>query len=151
MPVTLDRQKIAAIRDLRRCSSMKQRRGSRECRRTRGPSNTIRDRGRHFAAHSKPWSSNATRPEPKSSHNAIDASTRGRGRIAHRSAELGYGRIAVDVVWITDEQRPFMPAKASPNHKLNVLVDHEVGSGCCGTDVAAGSTQTRRQRYRRTG
>ena len=36
-------------------------------------------------------------------------------------AKLGYGRIAVDVVWITDEQRPFMPAKASTNHKLNIL------------------------------
>ena len=36
-------------------------------------------------------------------------------------AKLGYGRIAVDVIWITDEQRPFMPAKASTNHKLNIL------------------------------
>ena len=81
----------------------------------------------------------------------IDASTRGRGRIAHRSAELGYGRTAVDFVLITDEQCPFMPAEASSNHKLDALVDHEVGSGCCRTDVAAGSTQTRRQRYRRTG
>jgi hypothetical protein len=44
-----------------------------------------------------------------------------------------------------------MPAKASPNHELDALVDHEVRSGCCGTDGAAGSTQTRRQRYRRTG
>jgi hypothetical protein len=35
-------------------------------------------------------------------HPTIDASTRGRGRIAHRSAELGYGRTAVDVVWITE-------------------------------------------------
>ena len=52
-------------------------------------------------------------------HPTIDASTRGRGRIAHRSAELGYGRTAADLVWITDEQRPLMRAKASPNHKLN--------------------------------
>ena len=84
-------------------------------------------------------------------HPTIDASTRGRGRIAHRSVELGHSRTAVGVVWITDVQCPFMPAKASPNHKLDALVNHEVGSGCCGTDVAAGSTQTRRQRYRRTG
>jgi hypothetical protein len=92
-----------------------------------------------------------TRLSTLAPHPTIDASTRGRGRIAHRSAELGYGRTAVDVVWIRDEKCPFMPAKASPNHKLDALVDHEVRSGCCGTDVAAGSTQTRRQRYRRTG
>jgi hypothetical protein len=64
---------------------------------------------------------------------------------------LGYGRTAVDVVWIADEKCPFMPSKASPNYKLDALVDHEAGSGYCGTDVAARSTQTRRQRYRRTG
>jgi hypothetical protein len=92
-----------------------------------------------------------TRLSTLAPHPTIDASTRGRGRIAHRSAELGYGRTAVDVVWIRDEKCPFMPAKASPNHKLDALVDHEVRSGCCGTDGAAGSTQTRRQRYRRTG
>jgi hypothetical protein len=95
--------------------------------------------------------SGGTRLSTLAPHPTIDASTRGRGRIAHRSAELGYGRTAVDVVWIRDEKCPFMPAKASPNHKLDALVDHEVRSGCCGTDVAAGSTQTRRQRYRRTG
>src|SRR3954453_14106248 len=77
-----------------------------------------------------------TRLSALAPHPTIDASTHGRGRIAHRSAELRYSRTAVGVVWITDEQCPFMPAKASPNHKLNALVDHEVGSGCGGTDAA---------------
>ena len=52
-----------------------------------------------------------TRLSTLAPHPTIDASTRGRGRIAHRSAELGYGRTAVDVVWIRDEKCPFMPAE----------------------------------------
>ena len=48
----------------------------------------------------------------------------------------------------SSQQRPLIPTEASPDHKLNVLVGHEAESGCCGT---SGSTQTQRQRYRRTG
>ena len=64
--------------------------------------------------------------------------------ITPRAAGLRDGRLCFGRK--RDQQRPLISTEASPDHKLNVLVDHEVG--CCGTDVPTASTQTRRHRCR---
>ena len=81
-------------------------------------------------------------PFTLASHPAIEPFMCGGNCITPRAAGLREG-----LLWPEKRQQcPLIPTEASPDHKLNVLVDHEVG--CCGTDVPTGSTQTRRHRCR---
>ena len=87
---------------------------------------TVRDHRRTAPFVSVPKLGRSRAPFTLASHPAIDPFMCGRNCITSRAAGLRDGRLGF--VRKRNQQRPFMSAKASPDHKLNVLVDHEVGA-----------------------